>query len=121
MSSRLQNSAGRSGPKRDARRARERGEVENQVGLLLGRVGERIAEHEAAFGVGVVDFDGEAGARGNDFAGAIGVAGDGILDGGDQQGQAHGQLGLHHQPGQRDRVRGAAHVLFHPAHTIGGV
>ncbi len=121
MSSRLQEQRGQIRAECDACRARQRREIEDQVGLLLGCIGERIAEDQAAFGVGVVDLDRDARARRDDFARAIGIACDRILDGRNQQRQAHRQLGLHDETGQRDRMRGAAHVLLHPAHAVGGL
>ena len=106
---------------RHARGAGEGGEVDHQIRLLLGAVGHRVAQHQAALGVGVVDLHAVAGAGDHHFAGAQRVAAHRVLHRGHQQGEPHRQLRLHHQPGQCDRVRGAAHVLLHPAHAVGGL
>ena len=57
------------------------------VGLLLVGEGERVAEDEAALGVGVVDLDGQALARGQDVARAHRRRGDRVLDRRDEQAQ----------------------------------
>ncbi len=46
-------------PKRDPRRAGKRGEIDDQVGVLLAHPGERIAEHQSSLGIGVADLDGQ--------------------------------------------------------------
>ena len=42
---------------RDTRGAGERGDVDEQFRLLAVGFGERVGEHQAAFGIGVADLD----------------------------------------------------------------
>ncbi len=53
--------------------------------------------------------------------GPEGVAGDGVLDGGDQHDQPDRQSRLHDQPAERQGVGRTAHVLLHIAHAGGGL
>ena len=46
-------------PERDDNGAGQRGHVDDDVGLEAPRVVQRVAEDQAALGVGVEDFDGE--------------------------------------------------------------
>ena len=48
--------------------ARQRGDVDDRVGLLLGRQGQPVGEQQPALGVGVVDLDRRAAADGQDVA-----------------------------------------------------
>ena len=54
--------------------AGQRGHVDDDRGLEAPRVVERIAQDEAAFGVGVEDLDGETGGAGDDVARLDGAA-----------------------------------------------
>jgi len=98
--------------------ASEGGQVDDQVGLALGRIGQRITQDHAAFGIGVADLDVGARAGLDHVTRAVGVAGDGVFHRRDQQGQLHRQLQRHHQPGQAQGGGGAAHVLLHLAHAL---
>ncbi|MNS72466.1 hypothetical protein D3C72_1058790 [compost metagenome] len=80
-----------------------------------------VGQDQPAFGVGVADLDGQALAARQDVAGAEGVGGDGVLDRGDQDHQAHRQVGLHDQTAQRQGMGRTAHVLLHVAHPGGGL
>ena len=71
------------------------------------------------FGVGVADLDGEALAALEDIAGAEGSAGDGVLDGRDQDPEADFQTGVHDHAGEAEGIGGAAHVLLHQQHPGG--
>ena len=48
------------GAERDELRAGERGDVDDQVGGVLGGAGERVRQDQAALGVGVEHLDGLA-------------------------------------------------------------
>ena len=108
---------GKVGAERDPRGAGQGGEIEDQLGLLLGRAGERVGEDQPPLRVGIADLDGEPLAALQDVAGPEGVAGDGILDRRDDQVQADRQAAEHDQAGEGERVRGAAHVLLHQPHA----
>ena len=61
-------------PERDPRRAGQRGEVEDQVRLVLIGARERVGEDQAPLGVGVADLDREALAALSTSPGRIAVA-----------------------------------------------
>ena len=106
-------------PQCDPRRAGEGGEVQDQRRLAFAGIGQRVAQHHPAFGVGVVDLHADPGAGGDHFARPIRLRADRVLHRRHQQGQPHRQTLRHHQPGQGQCVRGAAHVLLHVAHAVG--
>jgi hypothetical protein len=60
-------------------------------------------------------------ARLEHVAGPVGVAGDGVFHRRDQHLQPHRQLQRHHHLRQAQRVGGAAHVLLHQPHAVGGL
>ncbi len=62
-------------PQRDARGARQRGDVDQKVGLFLIGERQRVGQHQPPLGVGVADFDGHAGARADDIARPVPAAG----------------------------------------------
>ena len=65
---------------RDHDGAGQRREVDHELRLeAVVAVPERIGQHEAAFGVGVEDLDGLARHRGDDVAGPLGIAVDGMF------------------------------------------
>ena len=57
-------------PERGAHRRGQRGEVDDAVGPLARRVGQRVGEHQATLGVGVEDLDGRAVVGAQHVAGA---------------------------------------------------
>ena len=59
---------------RDDAGAGERGDVDHCSRFEALGIGQRIAQDQAAFGIGVEDFDGLAGHAGDDVAGLVGVA-----------------------------------------------
>src|SRR3546814_9061603 len=59
--------------------------------------------------------------RAEHVAGAEGVARDRIFDRGDDEVEADLEVVRHHQPGQRERMRRAAHILLHQLHRCGGL
>lgn len=79
----------------------------------------RVGEDEATFGVGVIDLDGETFAAGNDVARAEGVSRDGVLHDGEEHLKPHIQFRLHDELSKRERMRRAAHVFLHHAHSGG--
>ena len=62
------------GPKRSARRARQSREIDDQLRLVLRRLGKRVGEDQPPFRIGIVDLDEEAFALFDDVARAIGGA-----------------------------------------------
>ena len=68
------------GAERDARRAGQRGEVDDQLRLVLVGERQRVGENEPALGVGVADLDGQALARRVDVARPERGAGNRVLD-----------------------------------------
>ena len=64
---------------RDDAGAGERGDVDHALRLEALGVGQRVAQDQAAFGVGVEDFDGLAGHGGDDVARLGGVAAGHVL------------------------------------------
>ena len=101
----------------DPRRAGQGREVDDQLGLVLGRAGQRVGEDQPPFGIGIVDLDERPGAGLDDVAGPVGGARHGILDRRDQQVQADRKLLGDDQARQRQRMSSAAHVLLHQPHA----
>ena len=108
---------GEVGSQRHPRRAGQRGEIDQQRGLLLAGAGQRVAEDQPPFGIGVADLDRQPLARAQHVAGAKGVPGDDVLGRGDEAMQPDLEPRAHHQPRQRQRMRRAAHVLLHQQHA----
>ncbi len=106
---------------RDDHRASQRGEIDDRLRVMrLLHPGDRVAQHQPAFGIGVEDLDRLARHRGDDITGALGVAVGHVLD---QSAHAdHIGLGL----AQRDRLHragdraGTAHVPLHVFHAGSG-
>ena len=105
----------------DTRGAGERGEVHHQRRFFRRRKRQRVGQHQAALGIGVAHFDGEAGVGADDVARPKRRAGDGVLHRRHQHPQIDGQRLRHHQLRQRQHVRRAAHVLLHQAHGVAGL
>mmetsp|Transcript_23227 Transcript_23227/g.55015 ORF Transcript_23227/g.55015 Transcript_23227/m.55015 type:complete len:219 (-) Transcript_23227:253-909(-) len=93
-------------------------QVDDQVGLALGRVSQRVTQDDAALGVGIADLDVQALAGLDDITRPEGIARDRVLHRGNQELQPHRQLEGHDQAGQAQRIGGAAHVLLHLAHAV---
>ena len=102
---------------RDAGGTSQRSEVDDQRGVTFTSLGQGIAEDQSPLGIGVGDFDGQALAAGEYVAGAEGIAGNRIFDGGDKQVQPDREPRGHDQPGKRKGMGRAAHVLLHQAHS----
>ncbi len=93
--------------------AGQRGHVHQCLGVEAFGVGQRIAQDQAAFGVGIADFDGLAGHAGDHVGGAVGVAVDGVLDRRHHHHQIDRQLGLDRGHEGADDVGATAHVVLH--------
>ena len=106
---------------RDDNGARQRGHVDDDRGLETPRVMKRVAEDQAAFGVGVEDFDGETGGAGDDVAGLDGAAIGHVFAGGDQADDVERQIELGHGLHRADDAGRAAHVEFHFVHGRAGL
>jgi len=72
------------GAERDTSGAGQGREIDQQVGRFLVGERERVGQDQAAFGVGIADFDGEPLARAENVARAKAGAGDRVLDRRDQ-------------------------------------
>src|SRR6185437_8239028 len=86
---------------------------------LLGRVPERVGQHEPSFGVGIDDLDGLPRHRRDDIAGALRIAVGHVLDHADD---AHGvDLGLARGEHlhKADHAGCARHVALHILHAAG--
>ena len=105
----------------DAGGAGEGGAVDQDGGFFVGGFGEEVAQDEAALGVGVADFDGEAAAGADDVERAHGAAGDRVFDAADAHDEADRQVGIHQHGGEAEDVGGTTHVFFHPQHGGGGL
>src|SRR5690606_12899756 len=102
--------------------AGEGGEVDDGRGVVLtGAVGEGVGEDEAAFGVGVGHFGGDAVVEGEDVVDAVGGGVDHVFGAGDDADDALGQVepgdGLH----GADDAHPAALVVLHAGHAAGGL
>ena len=97
------------------------------VAPRLAGVGKAVGENEAAFGVGVDDFDGFAGLVWSEGHGGLHVAGllrlavGHVLSGADDGDDAH--LGLEQGDGAHgaEHGRAAGHVVLHLLHVVGGL
>ena len=114
--------AGHLAAKGHGARAGEGGDVHHGGGRphLLGIV-QGVAEHEPAFGVGILDLHRIAGGGAHHVAGAAGVAVGHVLGAGHEADDPAGGpfLGQGHQHGQH--VGRAGHVAFHGVHLGGGL
>ena len=107
-------------PEADQDRAGQGGQVDDRRRLVVAlHVGERVGEHEPAFGVGVDHLDRLAGHGGDHVARPLGVARRHVLD---QPADAD-DIGLGLAQGERlegsDHGPGAAHVPLHRFHALG--
>ena len=93
---------------------------DNLIGLVLVRQCQRIGQHQPAFGVGIVDLDREALARGQDVLGAESIAGDRVFNRGDQHAQLQVHPRGHDHMRQTQHRRRATHILFHQTHRRAG-
>ncbi|MCY1422390.1 hypothetical protein D9M71_380670 [compost metagenome] len=80
-------------------------------------VGQGIAQHQTAFGVGVEDFHGLPAHGGDDVTWAGGTAAWHVLGAGQQAHQVDRQLQLEHCTQGAEHAGGAAHVVLHFIHA----
>ena len=105
------------GPERGPGGAGQCRAVEDQVRRFAGGFRERVAQDEAAFGVGVADLDRQPLASADHVHGPHGIAGNAVLDRRDHQPEPHGQRRRHHHMGKPDHVGRTAHILLHQPHA----
>ena len=98
---------------RDHAGAGERGDVDQRLRLEALRVGQRVAQDQAAFGVGVADFDGLAGHRGEHVGRAVAVGVGHVLDRRHDHHQVDRQLHADRGHERAHHAGGAAHVVLH--------
>lgn len=101
--------------------AGQRRHVDQELGLFLVGISERIGKDQTALGVGIVDLDGQALAAPIDVAGAEGIGRDRVFDDRDDNTQVDFQLGVHDHQGKPHDIRRAAHVFLHQQHGGGGL
>ncbi len=89
------------------------GHVDQRGRLEALRVGQRVAQDQAALGVGVADFDGLAGHGGDHVRRAVGVAVDRVLHRRHHHHQVQRQPGLDRGDEGADDVGATAHVVLH--------
>ena len=110
------------GAERDQDRARQRREIDHEFRLEARlRVPERIGQHEAAFGIGVQDFDGLARHGLDDVVRALRLAVGHVLDEADHAHRVHARLARGQRVHQADDRGGAAHVALHAHHAGAGL
>ncbi len=105
---------------RDHDGAGQRGEIDHEFRLeAIAGIPQHIGEDEPAFGIGIDDLDGLSGHRGDDVAGALGIAVGHVLD---EPDHPHG-VDLRLAPGegvhQADDAGGSRHVALHVLHPGG--
>ncbi len=89
------------------------GDIDQRRRFEALRVGQRIAQDQAAFGVGVAHFNGFARHRGDHVGRAVGVAIDGVFNGRHHHHEVQRQLGLDRSDEGADDVGATAHVVLH--------
>ena len=98
--------------------AGEGGDVDHRLRLEALGVGQGIAQHQAAFRVGVEDFHGLPAHGGDDVARAGGAAAGHVLGAGQQAHQIDRQLQFQHGFQGAEHAGGAAHVVLHLIHAF---
>ncbi len=97
------------------------GDVDHRAWLEAFDIGQRVAEHQAAFGVGIEDFDGLAAQGGDDVARAGGAAAGHVLGAGQHAHQVDRQLQFQRGAESAEHAGGAAHVVLHFIHAQAGL
>ncbi|MNZ36220.1 hypothetical protein D3C78_536340 [compost metagenome] len=92
-------------------------DVDDRLRLEALGVGQGVAQHQAAFGVGVEDFHGLAAHGGDDVARARSVAARHVLGAGQDAHQVDRQLQFEHGTQGAEHAGGAAHVVLHFIHA----
>ena len=109
----------RVGAQGDARTAGERGDVDDLVDALPGRVGEGVGQHQPPFGVRVGNLDGLAVHRLDDVAGLHRRRPGHVLHRGRDPQHAHVLHRLRHRRHHAQHRGRAGHVLLHRDHVLG--
>ena len=104
----------------DARAGQGR-DVDHGLGLEALGVGQGIAQHQAAFGVGVEDLHSLAAHGGDDIAWASRAAARHVLGTGQNAHQVDRQLEFQHGTQGAEHAGGAAHVVLHLVHAGTGL
>src|SRR5208337_4803351 len=86
----------------------------------LAGVAEAVGQDEAAFGVGVDDFDRLAGHGDLNVSGLLRFAGGHVFGGADNGGNLHFRLEQRDGSHDADHGGGSGHVVFHFFHAVGG-
>ena len=97
------------------------GDVHHGSRLEAGRIGQRIAQHQAAFGVGVQNLDGLPAHARDHIAGLHGAAIGHVLAGRDQPHYVDGRLQLAQRAERAQHAGGATHVELHFVHLGRGL
>ena len=100
----------------NAGRAGQRGILQDQFRLVLIGQCECIGQDQAAFGIGIADFDTQTLAACQHVTGPEGRTRNGIFHRRNQHAQPHGQIGRHDHRRGSQRGGRTAHVLFHQQH-----
>ena len=93
------------------------GDIDDASRLITLTIGEGVAEHEAAFGIGVENFDGEARHTCYDVTGLGCLAARHIFCRGNNGNDIDWQCHFDHCGHCADDARGATHVEFHLVHS----
>ena len=102
----------------DDARAGECGDIDYGGGFELFGMAQRVAQYQAAFGIGVQDFDGGAVHGRYHVAGFAGGRVGHVFAGGDDGGQVDGQFGFGGGCECADDACRTAHVVFHFVHRF---
>ena len=99
------------------RRACQGGDIDNASWLITLAIGKGVAEHEAAFGIGVENFDGEARHTCHDVTGLGCLAARHIFCRSNNGNNIDRQCHFDHCGHCADDARSATHVEFHLVHS----
>ena len=108
--------AGRVGAQRDHAGAGQGGDIDYHPGLETPGIGERVAQYQAALGIGVEYLDGFAGHAGDHVARFGGTAAGHVFSGGHDTHHVDRQLQLGDRAQRAKHAGGTAHVEFHLVH-----
>ena len=101
---------------RNARRACQRGHVDQQLRRLFIGSGQGIGKDQAPLRIRIADLHRLSFPACQNITGAEGIAGNGIFDRRDQNPQPDWQSGIHDHIGKAQHRCRAAHILFHHQH-----
>ena len=95
--------------------------VDQQAWLLGIGQGQRVREHQAAFGIGVANFDRDPLPAAQHIARPEGIAGNRVFDSRNENPQADREFRRHDHLRQTQDGGSTAHVLLHQQHARGGL